>query len=421
MIKFLPVLSESLKEIVVNLSREYPEDQISKEILRVHNIMAFYLANKDSVPEICPIFEEELNKSLKNEVTMLSGRYGEEFEISFLPTDREPIYTDDGKWARANRQTGKPGRIFQKLIAKEFKQYDWEQFVNRFKATMCCSTNFELVQGSDITYWYNEEHYYRCQGTLGNSCMKYSHCAPYFKVYEDHAKMLITTKGGLLTGRAIVWELEDGTTILDRIYTCFDYLENCFIEYAKDHKWWIRQNNHLLNNGDDQAWYSPDDDYANVQYKNFEINIGKAYDYFPYVDSFRYFNGNNKLATSAIYDTYLSNTDGSWNQAYTWECEYCGATFNSEYEDETPEELHYSEYSNGYYCDDCCWWCEYLDDYIVNSDEQVKAYDEPGSYIEVPRSWVLDYNYVELADGWYNPDEFEFKTDPITGDKILKN
>ena len=417
MIKFLPVLSESLRGILQNLNKEYPGDNICKEILRIDRLMEFYLNNKTNVPEIVPIFEEELTKSLKNEVIMLSGRYGEEFEISFLPADREPQYTDDGKWARCNRKTGRPGKIFQKLISKEFKQYDWEQFVNRFKSTMCCSTNFELVSGEAITYWYNSQHYYRCDGTLGNSCMKYDECERYFEVYEDHAKMLITTKNGLLTGRAIVWELGNDVTIMDRVYTCYDYLENCFYEYAKEHKWWIRSNNHLLNNGDEQGWYSPDDDYTNINFKEFRINIGHRYDYFPYVDSFRYFDGEDTLSTHPVFSIELSNTDGSYDydEASEWCCDRCGTTYYSYNSDDVPDELHYSDYSGEYYCDDCCWWCDYLQDYITNDDENVTVHTKDTEF-DVPRSWAENRAYREINDEFYSEDDFTFHRNEITGD-----
>ena len=413
--KYLPILSESLRGILTNLRNDYPQDEICKEILRVDRVTEFYLKNKDSVPEICPLFEEDRKKSTTTDVIMLSGRYGEEFEISFLPGDREPEYTSDGKWARRNRQTGKPGRIFQKLLKKEFKQYDWEQFVNRFKSTMCCSTNFEVISGSQITYWYNSEHYYQCAGTLGNSCMKYDECKKFFKLYEDHSKMLISTKNGQLTGRAIVWEMPDGTTLLDRIYTCFDYLENCFIEYAKEHQWWIRANNSLLNNGDDQYWLSPEDDYATEVSPDFEIHIDHSYDYFPYVDSFRYFNGKDTLSTHDKFNIRLSNTDGSYDGECRWVCDHCGAEFWSNYEDDVPDELHYSEWNDEYYCDDCCWWCEYLDDYISNDDASVTAHEDEDTEFEVPESWAEEHNYQFIDGEYYNKSEFEFRVNNITG------
>lgn len=417
--KYLPVLSGSLRDILTQCRKDYPEDEITKEILRVDKLMQFYLKNKDSVPEIAPVFEAELKKSLKNEVIMLSGRFGDDFEISFLPADREPIYNENGDWSRSNRQTGKPGRIFQKLISKEFKQRDWEIFVNRFKATKCCSVNFEIVSGEDIRHYYNTETYFRVDGTLGNSCMRYPECSRNFDIYVDHAKMLISTKDGRLTGRALLWEIGD-ITLMDRIYTCYDYLENCFREHAKENKWWIRDDNSLLNNGDNQYWLSPDDNYNVARKDEFRIELNKHYDYFPYIDSFRYYDGDKTLSTNCVFDNFCSCTDGSYEASDNYmECYCCGQSFYGSYDGDVPDELHYSEWADAYYCDDCCWWCEYLEDYIPNSEDGVRAYIDKDVSETVPQSWAEDNGYEEIDGVWYNPDVFEFRTNPDTGDKEL--
>ena len=41
--KFLPVLSGSLRDILTQFRKDYPEDEIAKEILRVDKLMQFYL------------------------------------------------------------------------------------------------------------------------------------------------------------------------------------------------------------------------------------------------------------------------------------------------------------------------------------------------------------------------------------------
>lgn len=418
--RVLPVLSGKLRDILKAAKNDYPEDPIVKEILRVDRIVEFYLKNESVLEEVKDIIYDEIKNSIKDEVIMLSGRFGEEFEVSFLPADKEPEYNANGEWARRNRQTGKPGRIFQKLLKKEFKQVEWEVFVNRFKASMCCSTNFEIVSGEEITYWYNSEHYFACQGTLGNSCMKYDECESYFKLYEDKAQMLISRKNGLLTGRALVWKINDKVTILDRIYTCYDYLENCFRDYAKKNGWWIRNNNSLLNNGDEQGWYSPEDNYENVRYDEFRIHLDHRYDYFPYVDSFRYYNGEDCLSTHPIFSINLSNTDGSYDGSYRWCCDNCGEVFYSDYEDDVPDGLHYSEHDGYYYCDDCCWWCEYLEDYISNKIDPYVLHVDYGTTFDVPMFAIEDIDTVCINGEYYIDDgTFEFRTNSITGDKEL--
>lgn len=416
--KILPILSGSLRAIIKSCHDQYPKDPIVNEILRIDKIVELYLNNKEVLGEVEDYIIDVLNNLITGEVTMLSGRFGDEMVVSFLPGDREPEYTPTGDWSRRNRQTGKPGRIFQKLLKKEFKQIEWETFVNIFKSCMCCSQNFELVEGEQIPHWYNCYNYFREDGTLGNSCMRYSECGSYFKVYEDHARMLISTKDGKLTGRALVWTV-DGITLLDRVYTCYDYLFNCFIDYAKEHGWWIRENNSLLDNGCNQGWLTPDDNYQNATYREFTIKVGTDYDQWPYMDSFRYYKKGYISTNYSDHSTYLSNTDGSAYHEYSWCCDRCGDTFYSSYSDECPDELVYSEYDSEYLCEDCRWYCECEDDYISNAHEAVTYHeDEDTEWLLPDDHHLLDNCYV--IDGeYYDKSEFEVRRNEITGDLEL--
>ena len=408
--KLLPILSGSLREIIESIYTK-SSDPIAKELLDIDIIVNnFNDMSYGITPQLGEdIVDKVINSRITDEVRMITIRLGE-FEVSFLPKGKEPEYGPNRTWARRNRQTGKAARIFQKLLKREFKTREWEIFTNLFKAELCQCAEFELVEGEDIRYWYLDEHYYKCDGTLGNSCMRYSHAQPFFDMYVDNAKMLITKKDGLLTGRAIVWEV-DGVTILDRIYTCFDYLENCFIDYAKEHKWWIRANNSLLSTGEDQEWYSPDDDYTDINTRAFEITLKKSYEYYPYVDSFRYFDGDKTIYTTNGNGAFvLDSTDGEY-RGDTYTCENCGAVFHG-YDGDTPDELHWSDWAEAYYCDDCCWFCEGLDDYVPNSEEAVYVYGRygrdtyPQSYIDEnivvdPDGTECSSDIVEIDDDYY--------------------
>lgn len=398
--RLLPILSGSLHEIIKTIVNK-TNDPIASEILYVDDIVNN--VNEISFALNTPLAEElakTIDSKITDEVRMIAIRMGE-FEVSFLPKDKEPEYGENRTWLRKNRQTGKPARIFQKLLKREFKTREWEIFTNLFKAELCECANFELVQGEDIRYWYLDEHYYRCDGSLGNSCMRHPHTQPFFDIYVDKAKMLITKKDGLLTGRALVWEMEDGITIMDRVYTCFDYLENCFMDYAKEHNWWIRENNSLLDSGSDQWWFSPEDGYKNAVNKRFTLKLDKSYELFPYMDSFRYYDGYNTLSTHSEYDITLDSTEGEIRRT-AYECENCGRIFYG-YDEETPEGLHWSEWADAYYCDDCCWYSGGLDDYIPNSEDAVYIYNKYGRY-EYPQSY-LDDTFVEEPDGTESRDD----------------
>jgi len=395
--KLLPILSGTLFEIMKSVKTKY-DDPIAKVICKAHELTDVYNQNswikEDSdLYSVFSLVPDAIDELVTRSVRMITARIGGDFEVSFLPEGKEPEYNERGDWARHNRQSGKPARIFQKLVRNEFKTYDWEQFNNRLKSEICCCTNFEIVEGEDIRKWYLEDNYYKIAGTLGNSCMRYCECQKYMDIYVDNAKMLISTKDGLLTGRAIVWELPNGVTLLDRIYTCMDYLENCFIDYAKENKWWIREYNSLLSTGDTQGWKTPDDDYNETTYQRIVLDIKKHYNYFPYVDSFRYYDENHRICTQPSSEFYgeLDSTDGSYSSDNcTWVCDNCGATFYGS-EDDCPDELHGSEFDGEYYCDDCCWWCEAIEDYVSNRHDPVYVIDKDGDKIEYPDDWVNDH------------------------------
>ena len=424
--KLLPILSGSLYEVFKVIRNKY-DDPIASIICKTHELIDTYnrntwISEDDALYSVFSLVPDAVNELVTNSVRMITARMGGDFEVSFLPEGKEAEYNDNGDWARKNRQSGKPTRIFQKLVRKEFKTIDWETFNNRLKAEICCCTNFEIVEGEDIRKWYLEDNYFKIAGSLGNSCMRYQECQKYMNIYVDNAKMLISKKDDLLTGRAIVWELDNGVTLLDRIYTCFDYLDNCFIDYAKDNGWWIREYNSLLSTGETQGWKTPKDDYREVTYEPIKIDIKKCYEYFPYVDSFRYFDGEHTVCTKELsgFTNSLDRTDGYWQETYSYTCARCGHTSYTDYEDDLPEDMHYSEYDDDYYCDDCCWYCEALSDYISSSHDVFAVLDEDDEEIDYPDDYILDHVVVNEDDAKYKygdkfvkiDEKYYFYTDP---------
>lgn len=161
------------------------------------------------------------------------------FEVSFLPKGCTPEYTKGGKWAKKNRQSGKPGKIIQKVIgAGVFSNSDYEKFVYALKALWSYGGyDIKLVSGEDIRYWYNSEHYYATTNTLGNSCMSHKECSDYFDLYceQPECQMLIALKEDKLAARALVWTIGE-KVFMDRVYYIEDSLYNIFVNYAKEQK-----------------------------------------------------------------------------------------------------------------------------------------------------------------------------------------
>ena len=423
--KILPILSGSLREVIEAVATKY-DCQIAKDLLSANDFVQAY--NKaidtgyDEFINITSYLKNNIDDLCTDAVRMLSFRSGS-FEISFLPEGREPKYTNTGNWSKENRQVGKPTRIIQKLLKREYKTRDLELFNNYLRAEIQGAFNFEIVSGSDITKYYNVETYFREAGTLGNSCMRHSRCADYFKVYEDCAKMLITKKNDKITGRALLWEI-DGKTYMDRIYTCFDYLENNFIEHAEQNHWYHRANNSLLHSGNDQMWVGTEDNYTSEHAYDLTIHLNKKYAYMPYLDSFRYYDYEKDCLYSIkkYHTVALDSTDGaiSDEDIRIITCSICGRTEIC-YDGDEPEDMIYSEFTHGYVCTDHCWIATGLSAdedapfYVPNTIEATTVHCKDGdktfpkdfvenvAWVEMDKQAApQDYGFIELNGEWWD-------------------
>lgn len=405
-----PLLSDSLKEILINMSNK--EDiPIVNDILKANAIVETIKdlegqkERKDCVSFLDKIIDElkiKLKNYITNEVSCLSFR-GEDAFISFLPKDKPLFYNSSGQWSRDNRQTGKPARIFQKLLAKKYSCAEFEDFQNKFRAYVL-NVDFKIVSGSEITDCYNENNYFSCKGTLGKSCMRYENCDYYFGVYEDNAKMLVAFKENKVAGRALIWEI-DGKTYMDRVYTYVDYMYDQFIDYAEKNKWYHRENNDLLYYEEDQFWVGPENNYTET-FLNGDlcIKLTRHYDAFPYMDSFRYYDcdTNTLYTTNRAGTVSLMNTDGTIPVLRY--CVNCGASFEANNDEVFPDELYYSRYDGNYYCENCCWRSEYTDEYYPNNINMIYVY---GAHTEWQASETeIQPDWEQIGKDYYITSEF---------------
>lgn len=155
---------------------------------------------------------------------------------------------------------------------------DIEKFVNILSAKINHKNNMfdfmEVVEGEDIRKWYLEYNYDSIKGDLGNSCMKHSKCQDYFDIYIENpevCKLLIlkNSNGDKIQARALLWQTIEGDLVMDRIYAYKNSLEDLF-------KHWADKNGYKHS-------ITIDDKYT-VAIKNL------PYDYFPYMDTFSYYN-----------------------------------------------------------------------------------------------------------------------------------
>ena len=117
-----------------------------------------------------------------------------------------------------------------------------ELFVNDYRAAFAIANNvfsrFEIVEGEQLLYWYHRDRYeFRHQGMLGSSCQAVGR-RDWLQIYIDNpqtVKLLILKSENTdakIVGRALLWTLDDGRTLMDQIYTSRDSDNRVFREYA---------------------------------------------------------------------------------------------------------------------------------------------------------------------------------------------
>ena len=398
--KKLVLLSDSFSDFLENVWEDTKNPIIEELILADRDIKNYNCLSEDL--KLIDYLEKEINSRITDYARQLTIRLGT-FEISFLPKDKEPVYASEGVWSKTNRQAGKPIRIIQKLIKRKFTNYEYEQLNNLLKARIVDDGELVVVEGEDIRKYYNCENN-NPGGTLENSCMRHDECQKYLDIYVDHAKMLVLLNKvtDKISGRAIIWQIGD-KTFMDRVYYTKDHMFDIFINYAKEHKWYYREYNSLLDTGDSQRWYGPEDNYQNPNTWNLKIHVG-YYDYYPYIDSFRYF------LDGDLYDYPINGydscdcTDGSISgSSFCYCCDECGAEYWGN-EDELPDGIYWSNHDECHYCNDCCTWNDYVDDYVLRSDLR-DVYMSIDSEREIP-IWELENSdyFVKIDGFWYSRD-----------------
>ncbi len=288
--------------------------------------------------------------------------------ISFLPAGKEHIVNEDGKWSRTNRQSGKPSRIIRKIVSdhalKLLDDKEFEIFNHIYKSHFSSEDlKLELEDSNLIPGIYNMK-LYQDTGTLHGSCMNGD--GKFMEIYQqDMIKILCLYHYGnykTLAGRALVWTFEyDGKniTFMDRIYTCSDWMVELFIDYAKANGWWRKQKQSFDSS---KLVIDPEGNHLTL---SFTVRLETEFEYYPYVDTFKFLRYGS-----------LSNSD------YDYEYELCYTNGNREEEEE----------------DDCnCVTC-----YVTGEDidEEDAIWIESGSSRYRGEYVHMDYA-VLLGDRWY--------------------
>jgi len=279
----------------------------------------------------------DIGQVIKKVVSPTSGKT---YAFVKFQNERQGVYNfqklraidnSDQVWSK-NRQEIKIGRAIRALLSVSGEKpldKDIESFVNLYKATIDKLNDkfslFDVVKGSDISFWYNCNNYYERSGTLGSSCMS-SVPARYFSIYVSNPDVcnLVIFKSpddnDKIIGRSLLWKLKDGKMFMDRIYTINDSDVELFRQFSRENGWYHKENN---TNGGETTAIGPDGESYEL---DVTVMIKKGeYDNYPYLDTLKYYYpSTGTLSTDNNGDCYeLESTSGSYVRGET-ECERCG-------------------------------------------------------------------------------------------------
>lgn len=285
-----------------------------------------------------------------------------------------------------NRTESSIGRTFRKMvidIGKKYSDKTIENFVNVFKSFFDFKWNsegrFELVEGEIIRKWYNLENYETRRGQLGNSCMRYENCSSFFDIYVHNpevCKLLVlysNMERSKISGRALIWTLDNGKIYMDRAYTNEDSDIKLFEKYAEKFGWLIRWSSNL-----------------SVKLEVFD------FDEYPYMDTFSVldvkkgilYSDSDRWPGENLY--FLQQTDGSYKDSkdLVW----------SDY---------YGEYVNGEDCVELdgdyilrrdAIYLKYKDEYVHPNSDYVNSRYEGDNILPEDYVWsdyLYDYIFIE--------------------------
>lgn len=272
------------------------------------------------------------------------------------------------------------GRLVNKFLPGKFSDKERDDFVNLFKANLQSDINFEIVSGEDIKFWYLETNYYEDEGELGSSCMRYSKCQNYLKIYTENpnvCQMLIYKKGKKIQGRALIWKIEGfdkSEYFMDRIYTTEPSIKKKFEEWC-DKKGYLRKYSSSADMIKYFIWKGNEiEDGLDIQVKLEKHNFDK----YPYMDTFKRL----RLKDGTLHNDSDDKVTGCYILRDT----------GGRYEDTSGK---FSYYYDETIPDDRAIYSEYLDDWIWSDDAVEVIY---GSY-----------------DGWYPNEHYKIVSDPFRG------
>lgn len=235
--------------------------------------------------------EEDMLASPEKIIDYLDISHSNKGHISYLNGERiEKIKENDGDyWEMKMRYHARPGSVIKKMIKS--KDYYIESFATQFLSIVDPpSFEMKVVNGADISKYYDYKNYQEQRGSLGGSCMK-SSPSDFFDIYSENPEqismLIMVDQNDKVIGRSILWENEK-FKLMDRVYVTNDLYLSYFNRWANENDYYHKEFNN---------WYTP----LNLKYKGLEeekkleITLDKSeFHKYPYLDTFKWLDLKNK-------------------------------------------------------------------------------------------------------------------------------
>jgi hypothetical protein len=311
-----------------------------------------------------------------------------------LPKGKEHVENEDGRWSRDNRQNGRPATIIKKVLTRNalklFKDSEFEAFVNEYKSE--CdkeAKTFVIRENKDIpeVYCMNRES---GGGTLNDSCMNGDREYVEMYAYCPNLRILcLMNTENRLAGRALLWTLPDGNTLVDRMYVAQDHYYDMFIDYANEQGWMYKKKYKTYQDGMEFILKGEEIE------RSYKIFTPTEFKYYPYIDTFRW-----------GCDGWISNDeDSAWS--YEYNCTSGGREGDNRVEcaksgewidDDDARYIERGQY-NGYYLH-----CDYT---VFVETDGYYYYENDDNIVEVGDSWYRrdDSDIIEVDNHYYHRDD----------------
>lgn len=364
-------------------------------------------------------FSQLINQDIKTKYNIIDLTDTHD-KLSFIPDSQTTTKLKSGLnpidlFGEKSNQTT-IGRIVRSILTDnqiEYTDREIEKFVNKFKSAYDANKiktskvePIRVVKGEDIRFWYLQDNY--CQetlagkGSLGKSCMRYGKCQKFLDIYvnnpEECSLVIYVGDDNKLRGRALLWKTDSGLH-LDRVYYTADSDTNLIEK-------WVSDNFELS-----KSWGG-----KKVKLTG-KSNADGSYDYYPYMDSFMYYDMSDKTLSTDDYGTdrkttlELQDTNGEGHSMDTVYCEFEDENYPS-------DQVVWSDYLSSYIHRDNAVHSNYHDSYIW-SDNAVHSIKHDDYFMEddVVRVY-LDENSKNW-DYFLTDDSDEFFRDPLSKEYYL--